>query len=47
MKHTQTTFDKAPDIVTPITQVPGLNAPPVDYELLFNKPTIVVTAADV
>lgn len=38
MKQTQTTFDKAPDIVTPITQVPGLNAPPNDYELLFNKP---------
>lgn len=39
MKQTQTTFDKAPDIVTPINQVPGLNAPPNDYELLFNKPT--------
>lgn len=42
MKQTQTTFDKAPDIVTPIIQVPWLNTPPNDYELLFNKPTSAV-----
>lgn len=46
-KNTTYSFDKAPSFTPQVFTIPWLNTQPIDYKLLKNKPTIVVTAADV
>jgi hypothetical protein len=38
MKNTKYTFDKMPEYSEKPVYTPGLNAPPVNYNLLINKP---------